>query len=267
MRASVVDLAAQRRNRHNLLAMQFRVQLDVFAGPLDLLHYLVRKHEVDIQDIPISRVAEQYLEVLAVLEQIDVDAVGDFLDVASRLIEMKSQAVLPAADDQEQAEESSAEDHRDDLVQQLLEYKRYKQAASLLDERGREWQQRFARKTPDSGVAVAPESSRSVGRIEIWDLVSAFSRVLQNRAQVKPAKIRYDDTPIEVYIERIRSRVEREGRLRFVDLFESGMHRSQLVGLLLAVLELIRDGRIRADQQELFGEIWLTQAPRVAAAT
>ena len=121
--------------------MNFRVQLDVFRGPLDLLLYLVRKHEVDILDIPIAMITDQYLEHLAVLEQLDVNEVGDFLEMASMLIEIKSRIVLPRADE----EDSELDDPRQELVRRLLEYKKYKDAAGLLEERGRQWQQRVSR--------------------------------------------------------------------------------------------------------------------------
>src|SRR5687767_3138842 len=107
--------------------MDFRVQLDLFRGPLDLLLYLVRKHELDVCDLPIALVTEQYLAHLEVLEQLDVNDVGDFLEVASTLIEIKSQLVLPRADEKAEA----WDDPRDQLVERLLEYKKYKDAASI----------------------------------------------------------------------------------------------------------------------------------------
>src|SRR3990170_3225067 len=125
--------------------MRFSVNLDIFRGPLDLLLYLVRKHELEITDIPLARVIDQYLEYIAVLEQIDVDAVGEFLDMASSLIEIKSRMVLPG----EEAVEAELEDPRRDLVRRLLEFKQYRDAASMLDERSREWRERFGRVASD----------------------------------------------------------------------------------------------------------------------
>ena len=118
----------------------FRIDLNVFRGPLDLLLYLVRKHEVEIIDIPIATITDQYLEYLAVIEQLDVDAVGDFLAMASLLIEIKSQQVLPRSDEIEE----ELEDPRQELVRRLLEYKKYRDAASILEERSRTWQQHYA---------------------------------------------------------------------------------------------------------------------------
>ena len=114
--------------------MDFRVDLDMFRGPLDLLLYLVRKNELEITDIPIARITDQYLEYLTILEQLDVNAVGDFLEIASTLMEIKSRMALPGMDEQEEP----WDDPREELVQRLLEYKKYKDVASMLEERGRQ---------------------------------------------------------------------------------------------------------------------------------
>src|SRR5258706_3976354 len=125
--------------------MDFRVQLDVFRGPLDLLLFLVRKHELDVRDLPIALIADQYLAHLEILQQLDVDEVGDFLELASTLIAIKSQLVLPRGGE----EAESWDDPRDELVQRLLEYKKYKDAASMLEERSRDWQQHYGRLASD----------------------------------------------------------------------------------------------------------------------
>jgi segregation and condensation protein A len=234
--------------------MNFRIQLDLFQGPLDLLLYLVRKHELDVVDIPITTVTDQYLEYIAVLEFIDVDAVGDFLDVASLLIEMKSRAVLPG-DEEVQTE---LEDPRQELVRRLLEYKQYRDAASMLEERSREWRQRFPRLANDLPIRQIAPDQQPIQEVELWDLVSAFGRVLKAKNAVpRPESIRYDDTPIHVYMQRIDGRLRREGRASFTTFFESSVHKSKLVGMFLAVLELVRHQHARADQQMLFSEIWL----------
>src|SRR5262245_8476859 len=131
--------------------MDFCVQLEIFRGPLDLLLFLVRKHELDVCDLPIALIADQYLAHLDVLQQLDVNEVGDFLELASTLVEIKSQLVLPRG-----GEEAEAwDDPRDQLVERLLEYKKYKDAASLLDEQSRDWQQHYPRVAND----VAPRQA------------------------------------------------------------------------------------------------------------
>jgi segregation and condensation protein A len=241
--------------------MRFRVQLDTFAGPLDLLLYLVRKHELDVLEIPIARIADQYLEILAVLEQIDVDAVGDFLDLATRLMELKARMMLPR---QDEAEEPPIEESRKDLVAQLLEYKRYRDAATLLEDRRQEWQLRFARRTNDVDDGPVDPAEQPIHEVELWDLVSAFGRVMREKAAPKPARIRHDETPIEVHMQQIEERLAAEFRVAFYDLFPSDSLKHRLVGVFLALLELIRHGRARVEQPEPFGEIWVLAPAAVA---
>jgi len=239
--------------------MRFSVDLDIFRGPLDLLLYLVRKHELDATEVPLARVIDQYLAHIAVLEQIDVDAVGDFLDMASTLIEIKSRMVLPS---EEEVQEELA-DPRRELVRRLLEYKQYRDAASMLEERSREWRERYPRLADDLGErAIAPQE-QPIQEVELWDLVSAFGRVLKEHSATHgPEHIRYDDTPIHVYMQRIDGRLRSEGRLLFTALFEETVHKSTLVGMFLAVLQLMRHQHARASQAATFGEIWLEPGER-----
>ncbi len=188
--------------------MDFRVDLDVFRGPLDLLLYLVRKHEVEIVDIPIATITDQYLEYLAVLEQLDVDAVGDFLAMASTLIEIKSQQVLPRADEVEDA----IDDPREELVRRLLEYKKYRDAASILEERSRQWQQQYPRlggRSCRHGSAIWPRSRSTKSSCGTWSARSAASCATAELSQ--PSNIVYDDTPIHVYMTRIQARLQEAG--------------------------------------------------------
>lgn len=234
--------------------MRFRIELDDFHGPLDLLLYLVRKHELDVTDIPIAAVTDQYLQYIAVLEQIDVDAVGDFLEMASTLIEIKSRMVLPG-DDEVQEE---LDDPRQELVRRLLEFKQYRDAASVLEERGRQWRERFPRLASDLPQRPLEPDRQPIREVELWDLVSALGRVLREKfAGAGPEKIRYDETPIHVYMQRIHERLCGEGRVAFTSFFVDAVHKSTVAGMFLATLELIRHRHALATQQELFGEIWI----------
>lgn len=233
--------------------MNFRVDLDSFRGPLDLLLYLVRKHEVAIVDIPIATITDQYLEYLSVLEQLDVNAVGDFLSVASTLIEIKSREVLPHNDEVE----DSVDDPRDELVRRLLDYKKFRDAASMLEERSRRFQQHYDRLDNDLPPRRRDLAEEPIHEVELWDLVSAFSRIARESEASKPSNIVYDDTPIHVYMSRIHADLLQRGRVVFSDLFDPSMHKSSLVGIFLAVLELVRHHHVRVEQNDLFGEIWL----------
>ena len=231
----------------------FRVDLDIFRGPLDLLLYLVRKHEVQITDIPISIIAQQFISHLEILEQIDVNKVGDFLEMASTLVEMKSRLVLPNNDEQQ----GEIEDPRKDLVRQLLEYKKYRDAASLLEDKSLEWQQHFSRQSQDLPPRAKDVAAEPIREVELWDLVSAFGRILKDREAQRPSSIVYDETPIHVYMEQIHNRLCEDGRLQLSDLFDSHMHKSKMIGIFLAVLELIRHHNLQCEQEQLFGEMWL----------
>ncbi len=233
--------------------MSFNVQLEIFRGPLDLLLYLVRKHEVEITDIPILTITEQFLEYMEILEQIDVNAVGDFLEMASTLIEIKSRLVLPRGGE----EEGDLEDPRQDLVQRLLEYKKFRDAASLLEEQSREWQRHFSRQAIDLPPRERNLADQPIHEVELWDLVSAFSRILRENSAQRPSNIVYDDTPIHVHMEQLLEQLKNDGRIAFSELFQPGMHKSSLVGIFLACLELARHDNILCEQNDLFGEIWV----------
>ena len=245
--------------------MLFKVQLDAFHGPLDLLLYLVRKEELEIAELPLALVTQQYLTFVELLQRLDVDAVGEFLDVASLLIEIKSRRVLP------QAEEATEEidEPQEDLVQRLLEFKAYRDAAGRLEERGAEWRlrrSRIAGPSPQTSVDLADQPL--VG-VELWDLVSAFARVMRERLapEPEPTTIVYDETPVHIHMQRIDQRLRElvsvsPGSLQplpFTDLFPEGpIHKSTLIGLFLAVLELIRYRHALAVQANRYGEILLS---------
>jgi segregation and condensation protein A len=233
--------------------MKFRIDLDIFRGPLDLLLYLVRKHEVEITEIPVAAITEQFLDYLSVLEQLDVNAVGDFLEMASQLIEIKSRMVLPRGGEVEE----ELDDPRQELVSRLLEYKKYKEAASMLEERSRNWQERFPRLADDVPARNLDPAEAPIQEVELWDLVSAFARIMRETAANAPSNIIYDDTPIHVYMEQIHRRLAQQGRLAFSELFQAGMHKSRLIGIFLAVLELVRHHGVTTEQDALFGEIYI----------
>jgi len=232
----------------------YRVDLEVFRGPMDLLLYLVRKNEVDICEIPIAKITEQYLDYLTMLEMIDLNLVGDFLVLASSLMEIKSRMLLPHSPEQA----GDLEDPRTELVRQLLEYKQFTDAASMLEERGRAWQQRYPRLADDRPRREQNIADEVVKEVELWDLVNAFGRLMRETLATAPSNIVYDDTPVHVYMEQIEARLAVCGRLRFSELFEADAGRSRIVGIFLALLELIKSRRIRAEQGAGYGEIWMT---------
>jgi segregation and condensation protein A len=234
--------------------MPFRLDLPIFRGPLDLLLYLVRKHEVEILEIPIQRITEQFLDYVSVLEQIDVNAAGDFLAMASTLVEIKSQQVLP---ENEEEIEEDLEDPRQELVQQLLAYKRFCDTAGILEERGRLWQRRYPRAANDLPERERNLAEEPIEEVELWDLVSAFGRIIRENTPEPQQQIRYDDTPISTHMQRIYHRLKREEKASFRSLFQPEQHKSTLIGVFLATLELVRHEYAFVYQKVLFGEIEL----------
>lgn len=231
---------------------RFNVQLGAFCGPMDLLLYLVRKHEVDILDIPVADVTRQYLDFLEVLELFDLDSIGDFVVTASTLVEIKSFQVLPM---EEEVEEEELEDPRKELVTQLLAYKKFCEGAGLLEQRSRIWQRRYPRLSNDLIPKERNPAEEPIQDIVIWDLVSAFGRILREKSPVMQHKVVYDDTPVSVYMQRIYNRLKRERTLEFSRLFDGAVKKSTFVGLFLALLELVRHGFACAEQSIQFGEI------------
>src|SRR5215813_822845 len=164
--------------------MEYNVQLETFRGPLDLLLFLVKRHEVDIRDIPIAQVAEQFLEYLNVIELIDVEWAGEFLVMAATLMEIKSKMLLPR-NEEEQTEE---DDPRLELVKQLIEYKKYKEAAALLEEQAERQMTRLSRLPPEMPQLLDP-AQQPLRRVELWDLVSAFGRLMRETTALLPRQI------------------------------------------------------------------------------
>lgn len=226
----------------------YRVNLDTFAGPLDLLLYLVRKEEVDIYDIPIATITDQYIRYIELLKSLDIDLAGDFLVMAATLMQIKSAMLLPRAEpDQFQDEDLS--DPRTELVRQLLEYKKFKDAANLLNAAADEQQERYPRPgTLIERLKPDTEPELDIEQVSIWDLLEAFDSVCKAIGTVGDIRHIQDDTPIDLYQIEILHRLQTEGPLTFERIFESRTNRVVMVGLFLALLELVRAKLIWAEQ-------------------
>jgi len=236
--------------------MEYRVELNTFTGPIDLLLYLVRRHEVDVTDLPIAEITEQFIQFLDILEMIDFDFVGEFVVMASTLVEIKSRMVLPRPEEEE-PEIDVTEDPRNELIQQLLEYKKFKNAAQSLEDRAAEWQQRYPRLSDDRPPSGEKKSHDHIKDVELWDLVSALSRIMRRTDPEEKASIVYDDTPISAYMDRISRKLQQVGRVTFSSFFEGTNSKSKIIGIFLAILELLRNYHFRAEQDQRSGEIWV----------
>ena len=236
--------------------MGFRVELPVYRGPLDLLLYLVRRQEVRLAEMSLATVIDQYLEYLELLQQLDLGDAGDFIDLASTLVEMKSQAVLPqlVADDEEEA----IEDPQSELVERLLQYKEIRDAASVLEEMADRWQQRYQRMSDDLPPRRVDPGDQPIIDLEIWDLVSAFGRIMRESAGPPQTEVIYDETPIHVYMGRIHDRLRNTEKVPLLDLVHGGVHKSSVIGWFLATLELTRHHGALVEQDE-HGDIYVVR--------
>jgi segregation and condensation protein A len=226
----------------------YRVNLDIFAGPLDLLLYLVRKEEVDIYDIPIAKITDQYIRYIDLLKSLDIDLAGDFLVMAATLMQIKSAMLLPKAQP-DQFEDDDLSDPRRELIRQLLEYKKFKDAANLLNAAADEQKERFARPgTIIEQLKPNAEPEIDIEQVSIWDLLEAFDLVCKATGNVRDISRIQDDTPIDLYQIEILHRLQTEGPLTFERIFESADNRVVMIGLFLALLELIRAKLIWAEQ-------------------
>lgn len=234
---------------------EYRIDTDLFAGPLDLLLYLVRKHELDICSFSLSGITTRFLDYIEVLEFLDFELLGDFVVVASTLLEIKSREVLPR--EEKPPEADPEEDTGSDLIARLMEYRRYKEASKALEIRGAEWLERYPRLATDRPLAQRDRSEDRIREVELWDLVSALSRIVRIPELEKEISIRMDETPMSVFQLSIRERILIEGRVAFSSFFNGEKVRSRIVGIFLAILELIRHEGYRAEQPVDFDEIWI----------
>jgi segregation and condensation protein A len=234
--------------------MEYRVALDVYSGPLDLLLYLIRRDELDILDIPIARITDSYMSYLQTMRQmsadhgIDIDLAGEFMVMAATLMEIKSAMLLPRQTDEQQGA-SAAEDLTDpryELVQKLLEYKRFKDAAAALEHRQQDHRSRFARDPGRTDGQADEPPPLDLDEVQIWDLLDAFQRLMTEVGVRRPRQheVVYDDTPIDLHAADIEDRLKREGRLSFRQLIEGRRSRSEMIGVFLALLELVRQRKV-----------------------
>ncbi len=238
--------------------MDYRVELDVYNGPLDLLLYLLKRDELDIYDIPIHSITETYMQYVTMLRGLngaglDINIAGEFLVMAATLMEIKSATLLPRveAPSDPTAGPTAAEqlaDPRFELVQKLLEYKRFKDNAALLEQHQREHEARFPR-VPANLDGTDEPPPLDLEEVQIWDLLDAFSRLMKEVGVRKLTHdVTYDDTPIDLHAADIEDRLKREPRLTLRDLIVGRASRSEMIGVFLALLELIREKKILVTQ-------------------
>ena len=239
------------------MEIDYKVKLDIFEGPLDLLLYLIKKDEIDICDISLERITSQYLEYLQAFKELNIELAGEFIVMAANLIYLKSRSLLPI-DQQPPEEDAGEDDPRWELIRQLIEYKKFKEAAGELHLRALEQERIFAR---DAVPASALQEPLRLGEVGIFQLINAFQTVIRRiEARQDVQEIFGERFSVSEKIEAILQSVATGGRLRFSDLFGAVASRLEVVVTFLALLELIRLKQVRAVQKNMFEEIEIAAA-------
>ncbi len=233
----------------------YKVQLEIFEGPLDLLLYLIKRDELDIYNIPIERVTTQYMEYLSVMKMLDLNIAGEFIVMAATLMMIKSRMLLPV--DERPDLEEEEEDPRWELVRQLIEYKKFKEAASHLQIREYEQENVFTR-GQDPLVVPEPEPAGvGLGDVSIFDLIAAFNETLKRVKVVDVGESVDDRFTVVDKIEHILGTVRGSRKVVFSSLFADAASRYEIICTFLALLELIRLRQVAAQQEGDFGEIMI----------
>lgn len=239
------------------MEIDYKVKLEIFEGPLDLLLFLIKRDEIDIHEISIERITRQYLEYLQAFKELKIDVAGEFIVMAANLIYLKSRSLLPV-DQQPPEEEVEEDDPRWDLIRQLIEYKKFKEAAAQLQVREWAQEQIFTRDGSGNAAEVAP---LQLGEVSIFQLINAFQNVIKRvEAREDLREIFGERFSVSEKIEMILQRIGSGGSIRFSELFGDIASRLEIVVTFLALLELIRLKQVRAIQRDLFGEIEIASA-------
>ena len=233
-----------------------KVRLDIFEGPLDLLLYLIKKEHLNIYDIPIAKVIEQYLQFLELMKLLDINLASEYLVTAANLISIKSKMILPREEEPQDEEE---EDPRDELVRKLLEYEKFKEAAEFLRDKEIERNRYFKRPALDSG------SSEVYIEASIFDLISAFKSALKEIPKDIFFEVVKDEFTVEDKIHDLLHLLLVKEKISLEELFSSAKSKLEIVVTFLAILELIKLREIAAIQEELFGSILINRRDSIFA--
>ncbi len=247
--AAGVDLVEIPESEDEAQRDNYRVRLEIFEGPLDLLLYLIKKDEIDIYDIPIARITEQYLDYLRLMEQLDISIAGDFLVMAATLIYLKSKTLLPP-EPQLEGEEDLNEDPRAELIERLLEYQKFKSAANMLYSRGEIESACYTRGMIETDTH-NPEVSATV-----FDLLRVFREILKRAESAAEMEIHRDEMTMAEKLAQIDSLLDRREEISVREMFELARSKRELILTFLAFLELVKAMKISLVQRELFGEIY-----------
>lgn len=236
--------------------LPYQVRIENFEGPLDLLLHLIKKNEINIYDIPIAMIAQQYLSYIEAMKELNLTVAGEFLVMAATLLQIKSKMLLPVEESAEDDEDGP--DPREELVRRLLEYKTFKEAARQLDTQERIWREIYSR--PTASVEADTESDETVlDNIGLFDLVDALQGVLNRNPGKQLLEIIPDNLTVRDRMTVILETLEGQESIGFEILFEASCHRLVIIVTFLALLELIRLRTVRVHQAESFGPILVSR--------
>ena len=244
---------------------EYKISLEVFEGPLDLLLYLIKKDEVAIYDISIERITTQYLEYIESFEVLNIEIAGEFIVMAANLLYIKSRTLLPK-DQQMPDEEVEEDDPRWELIRQLIEYKKFKEASLYLRDQEELQEALFPRpgELPGTISQLLPEETRLFSDVSVFDLINAFQKVLRRIPQPESAQEIYEENyTVSDRIQYLVRAVVPGIAMKFEELFSSTATRSELVVTFLAMLELIKMRQFVVRQEEHFSEIWIERPKTV----
>ena len=229
-----------------------RILLPLFEGPLDLLLYLIRRDKIDIHDIPIAPITRQYMEYLDLMKELNLDIAGDFMVMAATLIHIKSKMLVPIEPTEASGDEE-VEDPREALVQRLLEFQRYKEAAGVLHQKGQIRAATWTR--PEGAVTLVDDSGEEMLEAGLFDLIAAFKELLERRKTLLAHEVAPEGKSVEERMGELLGLIRIGESLDFLDLFASLETKLDMIVTFLALLELIRLKRVKIYQRGLFGPI------------
>ncbi len=232
--------------------MNYKVKLEYFEGPLDLLLYLIKKNDIDIKDIPISTITEQYMEYIEMMKMLDLDIIGDFLVMAATLIQIKSRMLLPP----DPVENQEVIDPRDELAQRLSEYQKFKEIAELLREKEGHRQDFFSRIVDMEKMKQIKEDSKEIAlEANLFDLINALSDALKRLPEEVIHEIVREEYTVEQKIHDVLHLMLDRPSIILKDLFQKARTKIEVIVTFLAILELIRLKEIKAVQKRIFDDI------------
>jgi segregation and condensation protein A len=238
--------------------MAYRIKLDIFEGPFDLLLYLIRKHEIDIYDIPIHLITKQFLEYLEIMKMLDLEIAGEFIEVVAILMNIKARLLLPRPPG---VSDEEYEDPRTELVEKLIEYKRFKDAAEELSTYEEKQRRLYPRKYfPRIEVEQEEDADAYMKDVSLFDLLIAFKRAMDNMPKVTYHEVKRIDVTIEEQTAYLTKRLKQQSMILFSELMSELREKIIIVVTFLALLEMVRTGKITVRQSDAFDDIRIKPA-------